>query len=489
MNHGLCKIDGDPNVGTHDVRGINLNPGLYSYTLAATYSRDVAEFDGVLYAVKLYSNQRDKDFDGIHWDFFNVSLMKSTDGGRNWVNNLGQRNAPPPNNRQQCMFPDPRMAWPAFIHYGKGGKAPAVDNADKYVYLTSYDSFGGRAYDPDPRGAYLARISRATIANLDKNDVQYYKGGDGMDDARWVEEHRGLPSDALRPLCLPQSRLQRRFQTLCPVRRTWLRRALHAARHPWGPWTRLLSHRTPGAYWGSLACNKWTTADGKKMWYIASGAYKGNLYPYGFLFNPVYLSQGVVDAYDAVDAMRTGDLVAKTDPDGSRYVTGFAKAGDGLRFTVDKIHGKGWHIANFEYASTNKKGDSVSIYVNGRKVKHIDKLAHVNEKDKRHQRWMDHSGIYYLNGGTNTIELRLETVDSANGLRVRKLCVARETTYDEGENVALKAAASASSVAPGSSAIRRQRRLRVGRRQRVGKQWPVCREGRTTQLEQSRYCP
>ena len=47
------------------MRGINLNPGIYSYTLPATYSRDIYEVDGVLYAVKLYSNQRDKASPGF----------------------------------------------------------------------------------------------------------------------------------------------------------------------------------------------------------------------------------------------------------------------------------------------------------------------------------------------------------------------------------------------------------------------------------------
>lgn len=453
VNHGLCRIDGDPNLATESVRGVNLNPGLYSYTLAATYSRDVIEVDGILYAVKAYSNQRDKDFDWIHFRFFNVSLVKSTDGGRNWVNNLGQRNAPPPNNREQCMFPDPGMTWPAFIHYGKGGKAPAVDNADKYVYLLSHASFGGSAMNPDRSGAYLARIPRATIANLDKNDIQYYTGGNGMADPSWsksIADSRPVLSVAneVCPKVVYNDAFKRYL--MCDEWPSGL--TLYTARRPWGPWTKLVSHWLPGTYWGSLACNKWTTADGKKMWYIASGGYKGDLYPYGLLFNPVYLSRGAVDVYEAADAKRSGALVVKTDVDGSRYVTGFAKPGDGLHFSVDKIYGKGWHIVRFEYASTKKSGDSISVYVNGRKVQRIDKLCPIEPSGMRPQEWMDHSGVYYLDNGINTFELRLDAADSADGLMVRKLYVARETTYDEGENVAPNATASASSVAPGSSA-------------------------------------
>ena len=96
------------------------------------------------------------------------------------------------------MFPDPKMAWPAFVHYGKGGSAPAVDNADKYVYLTSYDGCGGRASFAGSR--QLSRpISRATIARLDKHDVEYFTGGDGMADANWSKN----VADARPMLCRP----------------------------------------------------------------------------------------------------------------------------------------------------------------------------------------------------------------------------------------------------------------------------------------------
>ena len=61
-------------------------------------------------------------------------------------------------------------------------------------------------------------------------------------------------------------------------------------------------------------------------------------------------------------------------------------------------------------------------------------------------------GIYYLNNGTNTFEIRQDEGDSATGLEVRRLYASREGTYDEGENVALNAAASASSAATGSRA-------------------------------------
>ena len=38
------------------------------------------------------------------------------------------------------------------------------------VYLDSFDSFGGYVNHPPRRGAYLARIPRARMAKLDKND-------------------------------------------------------------------------------------------------------------------------------------------------------------------------------------------------------------------------------------------------------------------------------------------------------------------------------
>ena len=350
VNHGLCKVVGDPNLATESVRGINLNPGIFGYTLPATYSRGLYEVDGVLYAVKVYSNQRDKDFDRIHYDFFHGSLMKSTDGGRNWYNNLGQLNTGPPNNREQCMFPDPKMSWAAFVHYSRGGVAPAIDNAEKYVYLASADRFGGRAKYGESRGGYLARIPRATMAHLDKNDIQYFRGGSGMEEENWSKHVDNARLIVELPFICPKIVYNYALQRYLMCDEFIGGLTLFTARHPWGPWTRLVSHRLPGDYWGSLACNKWTTADGKKMWYIATGGYLGKLYPYGFMFNAVYLSQGTVDAYEAAGARRTAAIALNRDPaTGEEYATGFAKPGDGLSFTLGKVHGKGWHIVRFQY--------------------------------------------------------------------------------------------------------------------------------------------
>ena len=59
VNHGLCRVDGDPNAATESVRGINLNPGIYSYTLPATYSRDIYEVDGVLFTMGKFGGSVD----------------------------------------------------------------------------------------------------------------------------------------------------------------------------------------------------------------------------------------------------------------------------------------------------------------------------------------------------------------------------------------------------------------------------------------------
>ena len=189
------------------------------------------------------------------------------------------------------------------------------------------------------------------------------------------------------------------------------------------------------------------------MWYIGTGGYMGTLYPYGFLFNAVYFSSGRMDVYEAVAGKRTGALAVQSDSShGEEYVTGFAKPGDGLSFTIRNIHGKSWHIVRFQYASTNQGGNSVSVFVNGRKVRRIDKLCHTGPTITRPQPWLDHSGIYYLNDGANTFEIRQDEGDAATGLCIRRLYASREATYDEGENIALNAAATASFVAPGSTA-------------------------------------
>ena len=77
--------------------------------------------------------------------------------------------------------------------------------------------------------------------------------------------------------------------------------------HPWGPWVEISSF----SLWGSsvaeyLMCNKYTSADGKKMWICTSGSlpfWAGwNVHApwhYGFQYMPVYLSTGEVVKYEA----------------------------------------------------------------------------------------------------------------------------------------------------------------------------------------------
>ena len=252
------------------------------------------------------------------------------------------------------MFSDYRMAWPAFVHYGKGGDAPAIDNADIYVYIVSADRFGGRSKRPPDQklpllGPYLARVPRAKIANLDKRDYQYYKGGDGMDDKNWAKDINDSRPFIPIPFITPKIVYNYALKRYILGNEFYAGVNLYEAPRLWGPWTKILAHKEPGAYWGALAANKWTSADGKKMWYIATGCYRGTLYPYGFLFNPIYLSRGTVDSYAAADAKRSPDLRIENDPTSILCVTRFAKTGDSLGFTVRKISDKGWHIVKIQF--------------------------------------------------------------------------------------------------------------------------------------------
>jgi len=160
-------LNGDPNKSNDGFFGTNLNPGIFGKTLPhneATpewrigYTSSIYSQDGILYQIR-----HDWSPNVEMWPPINSIIIKSSDGGRNWLNHLGQTNAPLPKGTD-AMFAKLPWTWLNFVQYGKDGIAPKVDNADKYVYLTA-------------EGEYMVRIPRHKLKDLNKNDFQYYKGG------------------------------------------------------------------------------------------------------------------------------------------------------------------------------------------------------------------------------------------------------------------------------------------------------------------------
>jgi hypothetical protein len=459
----LCRFDGNPNVSTDGFRGVNLNPGLWGDTMPNSkatpewrigYSSSVSQHDGVLYTIRHNWSPSD-----ALWPPIDSSILKSPDGGKTWINHLGQVNAPIP-DKDHAMFPSLPWSWLTFIQYGKGNAVPDADNLDKYVYLTA--------------SQHLARVPRAKLADLNKNDFQYYKGGglDGMLDSSWSSQ----PADG-RPvqyagasgasqkegadaagLCnvVYNMALNRYVATGWGVYfapgegghdKGKARLIILTAKHPWGPWREAVAQGIWGRVgWVFLLCNKFTTSDGLKMWYTFCGEYKGDLYNYGFQYLPLYLSSGAVDRYEAENAKLHGTTIASSYPShsGSGYVTGFAKAGDSAAFAIDKVSGTGWHIVRIRYTSPQANGGTLSVYVNGKKARRV--TLSLNDCNRQpHESWIDRSDIYYLNDGANTFEIRQDEGDSSAGVMVDYIAVSREPTHDEGTNLAPSAKLSASS--------------------------------------------
>jgi hypothetical protein len=459
--HRLCRLDGDPNVATGSFWGVNLNPGLLGATMPNNkneglmgYGTSLYDLDGVLFEIR-HGWSPEPNL----WPPLDSNIIKSADGGKTWINHLGQVNAPLP-GKGQAMFPALPWSGMTFIQYGKGGQAPNADHADQYVYLTATDC--------------LARVSRNRLGNLNRNDFEYFKGGalDGMRDSSWSKKPaEGQPmvfegptdagknpkksgmnlgsvvyNDALKSYVGTSA-----SSYLAPGEqgpdKGKVRFIIYTAAHPWGPWHEVLSYGIWGrAGWNLLLCNKFTTADGKKMWHGFSGEYHGDLWNYGLQYMPLYLSTGPVDTYEAEKAALAGTSVAADYPSfsGSGYVAGFGKTGDRITFALDNINGQGWHIVRIRYTSPQANGRTLSVYVNGKKARRV-RLSLNNSDCQPRENWTDRSDIYYLNQGANTFELRQDEGESAAGVLIDYVAVSRDETFNEGTNVAPAATATASS--------------------------------------------
>jgi len=461
--HCLCRLEGDPDLSTDGFRGVNLNPGPLGATIpnhVATpewrigYTSSVHAEGNVLYEVRHNWSPAD-----LLWPPIDSSLIKSPDGGKTWVNHLGQVNAPLP-DKGHAMFAQLPWSWLTFFEYGKGGAVPNADNAEKYVYLLA-------------GSVYLARVPRAKLADLNKADFQYYRGGrlDGLLDSSWsgaMDDGKPMPFEDAgegKPRGAEGVGLSNVVYNAALGRYVgtgWgvyfapgesghaagkARFLIWAAKHPWGPWTAALRQGIWGrAGWNFLLCNKFTTADGLKMWYTFCGEYKGDTWNYGFQYMPVYLSTGAVDTVEAEKAALQGPHLASEYPSytGAGYVAGFAKTGDRATFALDRVNGAGWHIVRIRYTSPEANARTLSIYVNGKKARRV-KLSLNDKSGAATGHWVDRGDIYYLKDGANTFEIRQDEGDAAAGVLVDSIAVSRERTHDEGRNVATEATASASS--------------------------------------------
>ena len=106
LRNCLCMLTGNPNELTDGFRGVNLNPVREAATMPNTrfdglhgYTSSLYEQDGIIYQIRHAWSPTE-----ALWPPLDSSIIKSPDGGRNWVDHLGRKNAPLPAGRMS-MFP------------------------------------------------------------------------------------------------------------------------------------------------------------------------------------------------------------------------------------------------------------------------------------------------------------------------------------------------------------------------------------------------
>jgi hypothetical protein len=272
-NFELGVFKGDPNlIGSllgsvlgYAVRGYDVNPMTAYGTENEVDSLDgrswkaagLTSVGGVLY---LSINRHNVSGDATLGWADNGSILKSSDHGLNWTNHLGQLNTPPPIDASGAMFPGSATPFLEFILYGRDGQAPLVDRAQEFVYAYSTDSLA-------PSFARLLRVKRTDLPNLQADQWQYFKGGDGNSDANWSSSL----GDAVSILSKTGGGTSGEIIYDAPLRRyvmvQWSGPGLflHEAPHPWGPWTLVQTWPTLDTRFTSIP-NKFISADGKTLW-------------------------------------------------------------------------------------------------------------------------------------------------------------------------------------------------------------------------------
>ncbi len=367
------------------------------------------EVDGALYHNVCYSQQ----IPGA-WVFHHTSIIKSLDGGKSWVNHLGQTNVMPPDDANRCMFPSESWGEVNFVKYGRGGAAPAVDNARAYVYLCS--AWG------DCR---LARIGRTDLPKLDRTKFQFFMGGDGLLDLSWTNDitrSAPIPTPSTSPTAMAYNEALGRYVMTSFSSDSWQQPPIEStlrvmeAPHPWGPWTLILEENVNNLEGDNLTwaflIPKFTSADGKKMWMSVSGRA-----PYGLQFMPIYLTTEPVQTQEAENAAVSGGFVATSTPgySGTGYVSGLDAIGKKCEFTF-KVGATGVYIIQFRHNTSAYR--NLGLYVNGQGRG----LLKLGKSEQVYATWTTMSVLTWLEGGTNRIALQCD--DASGNVNLDKLSLA-----------------------------------------------------------------
>ncbi len=251
---------------------------------SAAYNRKptgMLSVDGVLY---LAIQDLSLDFSDVP----HASISRSEDFGRTWK---WGSNAPYFDDRAGPMFDDHIFTTIMFADFGKDSEHAF----DGYVYAFGLDynwrqSYSGRY--PDPQALYLARVPRTGVQ--DRTQWQFFVGMTRGGEPAWSFEIRdkvpvledfrrlyGSTPNGERPQSVIS---QGSIVYNAPLRRfiytSWTEYTFEFYEAPalWGPWRLFLSQdfgqypwspQRNGGY-GTVILPKFTSADGKRMWFNAN---------------------------------------------------------------------------------------------------------------------------------------------------------------------------------------------------------------------------
>ena len=138
--------------------------------------------------------------------------------------------------------------------------------------------------------------------------------------------------------------------------------------------------------------------------------------------------------YEAEDSTLSGGASIAANHNGysgAGFVAGLWNKGAAAQFTVNAPYAGNYSV-NLRYCNGNSADKTMSIYVNGVKVKQIQLFKH-NNWDK----WTDRFDSITLNAGNNTISYKYDSDDSGN-VNLDYITVTETTTWHyEAENAAL----------------------------------------------------
>jgi len=197
--------------------------------------------DGLLYMFVTRCQYPEQSGDPHHrHNFFNSSIIKSTDKGKTWTRSADE-------NYNHPMFPGLKFGAPYFVWYGQDGKA-TVDNANRFVYAVANN---GHFEDGDYY--ILGRVSKKKLPDLNAADWEFYTAGNGMKARNWSHDIA-----AAKPILQDPLNCSMTGMTYVPVLGRYVMIVWHyktynlrtdpatvndyyEAPKPWGPWTRFKS--------------------------------------------------------------------------------------------------------------------------------------------------------------------------------------------------------------------------------------------------------